>query len=134
MDQPLFAAVLRKLSKLQKIILYRLDWSLMTVDLHQSIRWVLMLPSITFLTLDIICDESGPVDFFQHPVALDDQGKNDDESRPALERRHLSHLNLGVAHTVFGCRSSAQRRRTSSKPHASHNWQLAQRSRISRAS
>ncbi|KAF8478838.1 hypothetical protein JB92DRAFT_3045439 [Gautieria morchelliformis] len=33
---------------------------------------------------------------FQHPVALDDQGKNDDESRPALERRHLSHLNLGL--------------------------------------
>ncbi|KAF8529958.1 hypothetical protein JB92DRAFT_2858942 [Gautieria morchelliformis] len=96
MDQPLFAAVLRKLSKLQNITLYRLDWSLMTVDLHQSIRWVLMLPSIRFLTLDIICDESGPVDFFDDPLALEDERENDDESRPDLERRHLCRLNLGL--------------------------------------
>ncbi|KAF8518327.1 hypothetical protein JB92DRAFT_2903521 [Gautieria morchelliformis] len=92
MDQSLFAAVLRKLGNLQTIILYRLDWSLMTVDLRQSLRWVLMLPSITFLTLDITRDESNPVDFFQ-PLALEDQGEND-ESRPALERRQLSDLNL----------------------------------------
>ncbi|KAF8529960.1 hypothetical protein JB92DRAFT_2859013 [Gautieria morchelliformis] len=83
MDQSLFAAVLRKLSKLQDIKLYRLDWNLLTVDLRQSLRWLLMLPSITFLTLDITRDESGSVDF-----------ENDDESRPALESRHLSHLNL----------------------------------------
>ncbi|KAF8479447.1 hypothetical protein JB92DRAFT_1810059 [Gautieria morchelliformis] len=92
-DQSLLAAVLRKLGKLQSITLYRLDWSLMTVDLRQSLRWVLMLPSITFLILDITRDESNPVDFFPHPLALEDQGGND-ESRPALERRQLSDLNL----------------------------------------
>ncbi|KAF8529955.1 hypothetical protein JB92DRAFT_3106352 [Gautieria morchelliformis] len=92
-DQSLHAAVLRKLSKLQRIELYKLDWSLMKGDLPQSLRWVLMLPSVTFLTLDITGDESGPVDFFQHPLTREDQGEND-ESRPALERRHLSHLHL----------------------------------------
>ncbi|KAF8529961.1 hypothetical protein JB92DRAFT_2859020, partial [Gautieria morchelliformis] len=109
--------------------------SLMTVDLRQSLRWLLMLPSITFLTLDITWYGSGPpVDFFHDPLAPEDEEENDDESRPDLKRRHLSHLNLGVAHTVFGCRSSAQRRRTSSKPPASHNWLLTRTSRISRAS
>ncbi|KAF8479449.1 hypothetical protein JB92DRAFT_2837796 [Gautieria morchelliformis] len=118
-DQSPLAAVLRKLSKLgklQTIILYRLDWSLMTVDLRQSLRWVLMLPSITFLTLDIACYESDPVDLFQHPLTQEDQGENDDEQRPDLEPRHLSQLNLGLG-SAGNC-------------HAYVDWFLGPRSRF----
>ncbi|KAF8515547.1 hypothetical protein JB92DRAFT_2914349 [Gautieria morchelliformis] len=89
-------AIDQSLLALQTIILLRLDWSLMTVDLRQSLRWVLMRPSITFLTLDITRNGGDPVDFFQHPLTQEDQGENDDEPRPDLEPRHLSHLNLGL--------------------------------------
>ncbi|KAF8479445.1 hypothetical protein JB92DRAFT_1809975 [Gautieria morchelliformis] len=111
-DQFLPAQVLRELRKLQRIELCKLDWSLLTEGLRQSLRWVLMLPSITFLTLDITRDKSDSVYFFRYPLTREDQGENN-KSRPALERRHLSHLNLGIAHTDFVRRSSARRRRTS---------------------
>jgi F-box-like len=52
-DQSLAATVLFKLNKLQSIELRKLDWCLMTVDLRQSLQWVLLRPSIKFLTLDI---------------------------------------------------------------------------------
>ncbi|KAF8479451.1 hypothetical protein JB92DRAFT_1810116 [Gautieria morchelliformis] len=113
-DQSFAAAVLRKLSKLQKIELYQLDWSLMTVDLRQSLRWVLMRPSVTFLTLNITHDESDSVDFFQHPQ--EDEEENDDEPSPDLEPRHLSHLNLGLGF-VGNC-------------HAYVDWFLGPRSRF----
>ncbi|KAF8508005.1 hypothetical protein JB92DRAFT_3121338 [Gautieria morchelliformis] len=115
-DQSFAAAVLRKLSKLQRIELYQLDWSILTVDLRQSLRWVLMLPSVTFLTLNITHHESDSVDFFQHPLTQEDEEENDDEPKPDLEPRHLSHLNLGLGF-VGNC-------------HAYVDWFLGPRSRF----
>jgi hypothetical protein len=43
--------VLRKLGNLQKLEFWELHWTTFTVDLRQSLRWVLQLPSITMLKM-----------------------------------------------------------------------------------
>ncbi|KAF8519460.1 hypothetical protein JB92DRAFT_2004332 [Gautieria morchelliformis] len=89
-DQSLPAAALRKLSKLQGIQLYNLEKDHLTVDLRQSLRWVLLLPSLTSLTHSIGQHEN--IDFLQDLFTRGD--RQDDEPR---ERRYLSHLNLELA-------------------------------------
>jgi F-box-like len=54
-------AVLRKLSKLRSIELRNLDVDSLPVDLRQSLRWVLLLPSLTSLRLH--CAHNGTRDF-----------------------------------------------------------------------
>ncbi|KAF8532015.1 hypothetical protein JB92DRAFT_1795366 [Gautieria morchelliformis] len=98
-DQSVAAAVLRKLSRLQSIEVRNLDWWLMTPDLRQTLRWLLVLPSIRFLTLDITRYES-QIDFFswqyQPPLTRKAQEENDDGLK--LERIRLARLDLDLAH------------------------------------
>ncbi|KAF8492128.1 hypothetical protein JB92DRAFT_1246641 [Gautieria morchelliformis] len=89
LDQSLLAAVLRKLSKLQSIELRNLHFHELAVDLRQSLRRVLLLPSLTSLTLEIFNDTS--INCFQNLLTRGDQ-ENDDEPR---ERICLSDLEIG---------------------------------------
>ncbi|KAF8532695.1 hypothetical protein JB92DRAFT_3151193, partial [Gautieria morchelliformis] len=91
MDQSLPAAVLRKLNKLQSIELRKLDLDELGVDLRQSLRSALLLPSLTSLTLNIINLKS--TNAFQNLLMQGDQEGNDDESR---QRICLSRLNLDL--------------------------------------
>ncbi|KAF8532514.1 hypothetical protein JB92DRAFT_3103574 [Gautieria morchelliformis] len=88
-DQSRLAAALRRLSKLQSIELYDLEMGKLTVDLCQSLRWVLLLPSLTSLKYCI--GQHGNINFLQDLLTRGDQ--EDDEPR---ERSHLSHLNLDL--------------------------------------
>ncbi|KAF8494028.1 hypothetical protein JB92DRAFT_2997329 [Gautieria morchelliformis] len=83
-DQSLSAAALRKLSELQSIQLCNLEMGKLTVDLCQSLRWILLLPSLTSLTHCI--------ELLQDLLTRGDQ--EDDEP---WERSYLSHLNLELA-------------------------------------
>ncbi|KAF8495348.1 hypothetical protein JB92DRAFT_3143895 [Gautieria morchelliformis] len=89
-NQSLPAAALRKFRKLQSIHLYNLDMDDLTVDLRQSLRWVLLLPSLTSLKHRIGQDENS--NFLQDLLTRGDQ--EDDEPR---ERSYLSHLDLELS-------------------------------------
>ncbi|KAF8510305.1 hypothetical protein JB92DRAFT_2940755 [Gautieria morchelliformis] len=97
-DQSLAAAVLHRLSKLQSIEVRDLDWWRMTPDLHQALRWLLLLPSIKFLTLGI----SGYQDQFnvhswQHQPSLMREAQEENGEGSKVERRYLSRLDLDLA-------------------------------------
>jgi hypothetical protein len=100
--------VLLKLSKLQTIKLHNLDLDNLPVDLPQSLRWVLLLPSLTSLTLGINHYESISFESVEchaeclmslsrtYVILLSWQFQDlltpgDDEP---WERGYLSHLNL----------------------------------------
>ncbi|KAF8483155.1 hypothetical protein JB92DRAFT_2837206 [Gautieria morchelliformis] len=89
-DQSLTAAALRKLSKLQSIQLYNLSVDDLSVDLRQSLRWVLLLPSLTSLKHCIGLIENS--NCLQDLLTRGDQ--EDDEPR---ERSYLSHLDLELS-------------------------------------
>jgi hypothetical protein len=44
-------SMLRKLGNVQKLLIHQLRWSTLSVDLRQSLGWVLQLPSITVLQI-----------------------------------------------------------------------------------
>ncbi|KAF8512384.1 hypothetical protein JB92DRAFT_2928270 [Gautieria morchelliformis] len=89
-DQSLPAAVIRKLNRLRSIHLSELEMDHLTVDLRQSLRWVLLLPSLTSLTFRL--GYSNDAHILQHLLTRGNQ--EDDEPR---ERSNLSHLDLELA-------------------------------------
>ncbi|KAF8503086.1 hypothetical protein JB92DRAFT_817139 [Gautieria morchelliformis] len=115
-DQSLPAAALCKISKLQSIQLYDLEMAKLTVDLHQSLRWVLLLPSLTSLTpciglyeninfVSLACHAESLMGLLRTCVILPSWQlqdvfklpRGDQEDDEPRERSYLSYLNLGFA-------------------------------------